>query len=123
MLKRLQFIDLSENPIHTLNAASFNQLTSLREITLNKMPDLVRIEKRTFSTLKNLERLNIEDNPHLSTIDENAFMGMFNRQTITIKYVSLRRNVLSRLSEKTLPFCMFFFSYFEFNVLSIDNFY
>ncbi|KAH9426045.1 Leucine rich repeat [Dermatophagoides pteronyssinus] len=105
LLKRLQFIDLSENPIHTLNAASFNQLTSLRELTLNKMPDLVRIEKRTFSTLKNLERLNIEDNPHLSTIDENAFMGMFNRQTITIKYVSLRRNVLSRLSEKTLPFC------------------
>ncbi|XP_046908534.1 uncharacterized protein LOC124490113 [Dermatophagoides farinae] len=105
LVKRLQALDLSENPIRVLNMASFYKFESLLELSLNKMPKLVRIEKQTFSTLKNLQRLSIEDNPHLSTIDENAFMGMFDRQSISIKYVNLRRNQLNRLSEKTLPFC------------------
>ncbi|OTF73934.1 Leucine rich repeat containing protein [Euroglyphus maynei] len=120
LLKQLQFLDLSENPIRVLDMASFHQLTSILELKLNKMPSLVRIEKRTFSTLKNLQRLSIEDNPHLSTIDENAFVAMFDRQSISIKYVSLRRNQLSWLSEKTLPFFLNPLTFLSGNLTYLD---
>lgn len=103
--RKLTTLDLSSNPIRTINEASFHKLYSLKELIMNDMKALVEIQKKAFSSLFNLERLTIQHCPHLSYIDPYAFMGAFNHSWMAIRHVSFRRNSLSTLSERTLPFC------------------
>ncbi|KAF7490518.1 Leucine-rich repeat neuronal protein 2 [Sarcoptes scabiei] len=104
-IKRLEFLDLSSNPIRVLNEASFYNLYTLRELRMNKMPLLIRIETRTFSSLNNLTILDLNDNPRLAIIDTNAFYGLFHLDSIKLQRISLRRNQIRKISEHTLPFC------------------
>lgn len=103
--RKLTTLDLSSNPIKTINEASFHKLYTLKELTMNNMKFLVEIKQKAFSSLFNLERLAIQNCPHLSYIDPYAFVGAFNHSWIAIKHVSLRRNSLNTLAERTLPFC------------------
>jgi len=103
--RSLTSLNLSKNPIKSITEASFYKLFTLKEVTLNHMPQLVEIKKKAFSSLFNLQILSLQDNPHLSFIDKFAFVGTFNQTWIAIKHVSLRRNALSSLAEGTLPFC------------------
>jgi hypothetical protein len=103
--RKLEILKLSGNPIRILDEHSFVKLSTLKELYLDNMKELIEIKEKTFSYLYYLRKISITNNPHLSFIDKNAFYGIFNRSWIAIKEADFRANRLITLSEHTLPFC------------------
>jgi Leucine-rich repeat (LRR) protein len=103
--RNIQALKLSGNPIRILDEHSFVKMSSLTELHLDDMKELIEIKPKTFSYLYNLKTISIANNPHLSYIDSHAFYGIFNRTWMAIKEVNFRANRLSTLPENTLPFC------------------
>jgi Leucine-rich repeat (LRR) protein len=103
--RKLEILKLSGNPIRIFDEHSFVRLSTLKELYLNNMNELIEIKEKTFSYLYYLRKISINNNPHLSYIDKNAFHGIFNRSWIAIKEADFRANRLLALSEHTLPFC------------------
>lgn len=103
--RKLEILKLNGNTIRILDEHSFTKMSSLKELYLDDMKELIEIKEKTFSYLYNLRKISISNNPHLSYIDKYAFHGTFNRSWIAIKEANLRANRLSSLNEHTLPFC------------------
>jgi Leucine-rich repeat (LRR) protein len=57
---RLKILDFSENQIHTINEASFDELENLEELYLNDNK-LAKIEIGLYKHLKKLKLLNISE--------------------------------------------------------------
>lgn len=116
LVHKLHRLDLSHNPIRVIGQSSFRGMRTLRHLAINQMKHLYAIEHNAFSDLTDLEHLYIEDNSVLAYIDQYAFSGMFNNTWLALKFFSFRRNHLSHLHEKTLPFCKLktiFFIHFQ----------
>jgi len=103
--RKLKKLKLNGNPIRILDEYSFVKLSTLTELYLDNMKELIEIKEKTFSYMYYLTKISISNNPHLSYVDKNAFYGIFNRSWIGIKEANFRANKLSTLSENTLPFC------------------
>ena len=72
----LEFLNLNNNPITSLNSESFKGLKSLKQLNISSMPVLKNISCCTFSPLTQLTSLWCSFNPQLSIIKSGAFKGI-----------------------------------------------
>ena len=86
-LKKLKYLDISHNKIHTVPHNTFSTLKLLRhlDISHNKME---AIADRTFLTSKQLISLDIRDN-NIDSISKDMFSGLENLQTLMADHYSL----------------------------------
>ncbi|KAI1285947.1 Leucine-rich repeat neuronal protein 3 [Halotydeus destructor] len=104
-IKNLKTLRFNKNPVKYLNQESFTKLSTLEELEVCEMSDLLDILPMTFSDLVNLKKLTVAQNPHLTYIDRLAFYGMFNGSYLKLKEVDLKGNRLRALSQNSLRWC------------------
>ncbi|XP_045776179.1 toll-like receptor 4 [Maniola jurtina] len=119
----LQFLDISNCNISTINQQFFENVTSLTTLDLSNNP-LRALESGVFDTLTSLETLKLND-CKLSTLAENLFSALVNLKNLELagnylmntnwpevlgtltrlEYLNLRKSGLVSLSEDTFSNC------------------
>lgn len=74
VLKNIQALDLSANPITTISQNDFQGLESLRSLSLHNLDECNRIEKTAFKFVPNLSTLNLYNFPKLGYLDLNGLL-------------------------------------------------
>ncbi len=72
----LEFLNLNNNPIKTLDAKSFQGLSQLKHLNVSSMPALEWIDTNTFTPLTSMTQLWCSFNPSLKRIHPAAFSNM-----------------------------------------------
>ncbi|EEZ97737.1 protein artichoke [Tribolium castaneum] len=75
LLKNLQTLDLSSNPIRSISSSDFNGLTSLKQLSITSLLQCEKIEKGAFKSLKNLSILKAFEFPKLGYIDLKGLLS------------------------------------------------
>ncbi|CAG9580972.1 unnamed protein product [Danaus chrysippus] len=95
----LNTLDLSNNPLNVLESGTFDVLTSLETLKLNDCK-LTNISENVFSALVNLKNLEIAGN-YLSNMNWPELLGTLSR----LEYLNLRKSAVTSLSEDTFSNC------------------
>lgn len=72
LAKSLKYLNIAQNPIQRLEAASFPNLHQLTHLTVDEMPELTDIDKLALQPLQSLEVLLCRENPKLKSFDLDA---------------------------------------------------
>ncbi len=72
----LEYLNLNNNPIKTLNKESFQGLSKLKRLNISAMPYLENIDDNTFTPLTSMTSLWCSFNPALKQIHSGAFNNM-----------------------------------------------
>jgi Leucine-rich repeat (LRR) protein len=72
----LEYLNLNNNPIKTLDAESFQGLSQLKHLNVSSMTSLERIDANTFTPLASMTQLWCSFNPVLKQIHPAAFSNM-----------------------------------------------
>jgi len=100
----LEFLNLNNNPIATLNADSFTGLKSLKQLNVSSMLLLENITSNTFTPLTELTSLWCSFNPMLNTIDSAAFNGIADSQVnFRLSEFHFRGNGVPSIAANLLP--------------------
>lgn len=92
-------MDLSNNPIHTLEGGVFDVLTSLETLKLNDCK-LTSVSENVFSSVVNLKFLELAGN-QLTNTDWPEVLGKLTR----LEYLNLRKTGITSLSEDAFSNC------------------
>lgn len=74
----LHTLDISDNPVKTINESSFAGFNALRDLRLVNLPECVRIEKSSFKNLARLTSLHAYDYPRLGYFDVQGILKQIN---------------------------------------------
>ena len=96
-LSNLESLDVSQNPIHTIEQGAFRGLENLRRLLIHTMPVLEMVQDYAFSELPHLHEVQMYSNHKLVVINEGAFLG-----SPEIRRVNLHANALRTLSVNLL---------------------
>ncbi|CRK89165.1 CLUMA_CG002926, isoform A [Clunio marinus] len=97
-LSNLTHLSLNGNFIQTLPAVSFLNLFQLRELHMDRLVNLVKIDSRAFIDNVNLQILTMNDNEQFSDLPVHLFHGNLNLIELSIK-----NNKLYQLDAIQLP--------------------
>jgi len=101
-LSQLKRIDLSGNPILTINSNAFRHNGRLRDISFINMPFLAYVEDCAFCNVHELRTLQIINCTKFNDFDPEAF-GRDNMYFRGLETIDLVNNSLETLDEDTLP--------------------
>lgn len=87
----LVYLDLRNNSLSYIEPGTLSTSSRLVFLDLG-CNNLTEIPKGTFGESRSLIKLRLGNNPHLSTVDEDAFMGL-----TSLRELELERNALSGL--------------------------
>lgn len=74
LLRNLQTLNVSNNPISTFSDDDFEGLSGLRDFSMQNLFECNRIEKTAFKNIKNLERLEAYGYPKLGYLDVQGLL-------------------------------------------------
>ncbi|KAL1373590.1 hypothetical protein pipiens_005133 [Culex pipiens pipiens] len=97
-LCNLTYLSLSGNNFDALPAVAFMNLFQLRQLHLDRLDRLERIDVRTFVDNTNLHVLSLDDNPSFTSLPLRLFHG-----NPALLEISMRRNGLIRLDAVQFP--------------------
>ena len=99
-------LDMSGNPVDSLLAYSFYNLSVLHVLRLNRMPTLQFVDRKSFVNMTSLERIELSGNKDLKYVDREAFYSAPNIADVSLSGCGLatldRQFVESRTSLKSL---------------------
>lgn len=95
----LSTLDLTKNPLQSLEGGVFDVLTSLETLKMNDCK-LANIPENLFSSLMNLKNLELAGN-YLTNVNWPEVLGTLSR----LEYLNLRKSGLTYLSEDTFSNC------------------
>lgn len=95
----LSTLDLTKNPLQSLEGGVFDVLTSLETLKMNDCK-LSNIPENLFSSLMNLKNLELAGN-YLTNVNWPEVLGTLSR----LEYLNLRKSGLTYLSEDTFSNC------------------
>ncbi|XP_044261824.1 protein artichoke [Tribolium madens] len=75
LLKNLQSLNLSSNPIRSISQGDFQGLDSLKHLSISSLLQCEKIEKGAFKSLPNLSNLNAFEYPKLGYIDLQGLLS------------------------------------------------
>ena len=82
-LGSLKGLDLTENPIHSIEAGTFQTVHSLHSLLIQKSAHLKVLVNGTFRGLRNLNHLSLNDN-QIESIHPKAFHGLKKLETLQL---------------------------------------
>lgn len=95
----LSTLDLTKNPLQSLEGGIFDVLTSLETLKMNDCK-LANIPENLFSSLMNLKNLELAGN-YLTNVNWPEVLGTLSR----LEYLNLRKSGITYLSEDTFSNC------------------
>lgn len=96
-ISNLSVLLLNENPVREIQHSVFENLPSLRKLSMSYMPNLSYLSKSTFDGLCNLEEIILSHNPNLSFIHKDLFIPL-----ISISIIDLSFNSINTIHNETL---------------------
>jgi len=100
----LEFLNLNNNPIATLNFESFKGMRSLKQLNISSMPLLENITCSTFTPLPELTSMWCSFNPRLRAIHAGAFKGIATSPlNFKLSEFHFRGNNVSSIPSTLLP--------------------
>lgn len=100
-VKSLKFLDLNKNPIERIRRGDFLDMTHMKELGINSMPELVSIDGFAVANLPELTKIEATNNPKLSYIHPNAFYKLPRLETLMLNSNAL--TALHHVTVESLP--------------------
>lgn len=103
--RSIEILDLSENPLRTLEAKAIPHLNDLQEIYLNDMPRLSSIQEYAFFGLPKLQTVSLEGSWKLTYFSGEAFgdFNALNSSVTSLEVLNLRGTSLKYIDETLVP--------------------
>lgn len=106
VLKKLVYLDLSDNHFEHVRTQAFKGLDSVEELRLDNSHALETIEQHAFDGMSSLRKVSCSFNPNLETIHAHAFQPVKAAQGVyegQLEEVHLRQNALTTMDQNLLP--------------------